>query len=245
MKSVIAIIFLTLSAIAQENGNFLGVNVGGSYPVVPHKAHPPEYRVVNGKIYDVTQLYDTISGRKWPQGWSWFGNGNPGAEVFRVESDGVICNVTFYGSHNQYVFVKNLPMKTGGYAENQMIQFTAMRCGTTNTSSGVLEFWDCGIPTNRPPDEEIAAAKAQAAVEEKKRQKSKEKNYQAQANAIRFLQPQATNGDASAQCELGLHYLNGQGCETNQEQGIYWLQKAAAQGDLRASKKLEQLKQQN
>jgi TPR repeat protein len=69
------------------------------------------------------------------------------------------------------------------------------------------------------------------------------KAYQAQANVIRWLQPQATNGDASAQCSLGEHYLTGQGCETNRTQAIYWLTQASNQGDIEASNKLANLKQ--
>ena len=53
-------------------------------------------------------------------------------------------------------------------------------------------------------NQKIAAKKAEQA-----------KFYAAQARAVLWLQTQATNGDASAQCSLGLHYLNGQGCETN------------------------------
>jgi TPR repeat protein len=77
-------------------------------------------------------------------------------------------------------------------------------------------------------------AKAQEAAQAKK--------FLIQSNAVRWLQPQATNGDASAQCSLGLHYLNGQGCETNREQAIYWLTQAANQGDQEASNKLASLK---
>jgi TPR repeat protein len=53
---------------------------------------------------------------------------------------------------------------------------------------------------------------------------------------------QATNGIASAQCSLGLHYLSGQGCETNMELATEWLQKAAEQVSLEASNKLAELK---
>ncbi len=80
-------------------------------------------------------------------------------------------------------------------------------------------------------NQKIAATKAEQA-----------KLYAAQARAVLWLQTQATNGDASAQCCLGLHYLNGQGCETNLVKAIYWLQKAAAQGDLEASNKLASLR---
>jgi S1-C subfamily serine protease len=87
--------------------------------------------------------------------------------------------------------------------------------------------------------EEIAAA---AAAKELAAQREQQKIYLSQSNAIRWLQLQASNGDASAQCSLGLHYLNGLGCETNPKQAIYWLQKAAEQGNLEASNKLVRLK---
>jgi S1-C subfamily serine protease len=87
-----------------------------------------------------------------------------------------------------------------------------------------------------PEEIKVAQDAAQArAIADKKRA------MQGQIDAVRWLQPQATNGDASAQCSLGLHYLNGQGCETNREQAIYWLQKAADQGNFEASNKLVSL----
>lgn len=61
------------------------------------------------------------------------------------------------------------------------------------------------------------------------------------AKVVTWLLSQATNGDSSAQCSLGLHYLNGQGVETNKALAVEWLKKAADQGDTEASNKLEQL----
>jgi TPR repeat protein len=87
-------------------------------------------------------------------------------------------------------------------------------------------------------------AKAQALIEKQKAEAEKAaraKVYAAQARAVILLQSQATNGSASAQCSLGLRYLNGQGCETNREQAIYWLTQAANQGDQEASNKLASL----
>jgi TPR repeat protein len=68
------------------------------------------------------------------------------------------------------------------------------------------------------------------------------KAYQVQSNAVRRLQSQATHGSASAQCSLGLHYLKGQGCETNRERAVYWLQKAGGQRSFEASNILARLK---
>jgi hypothetical protein len=115
---------------------------------------------------------------------------------------------------------------------------------TAQGGSRTIRKLDYGIPCEAPQKLVERAIAAAAAASKAKEEINRQKIFQAQINTVRWLSPQATNGDASAQCSLGEHYLNGQGCETNQEQGIYWLQKAADQGDLEASNKLEQLKQQ-
>jgi len=123
---------------------------------------------------------------------------------------------------------------------NKEIRVSAMRIGTLTVKGDPLEFYDCGTRYFPPPPtpEQIKAAQdaAQArAIADKK------KAEQGQVNAVKWLQSQATNGSASAQCSLGIHYLNGQGCETNREQAIYWLTQAANQGDQEASNKLASL----
>ncbi|MDR3412085.1 MAG: hypothetical protein P4L87_14275 [Formivibrio sp.] len=134
-------------------------------------------------------------------------------------------------------------------AADQKLEFVAERIGTiravmpdgTPAPGNVLELWEYYVktPPPQPTPEEIAAAKA------KKEQAAKTaaaKAYQGQSNAVLWLQPQATNGSANAQGSLGWHYLNGLGCETNRELGIYWLKKATAQGDIEASNHLARLK---
>ena len=108
------------------------------------------------------------------------------------------------------------------------------------------KIYDCGTPMTEPikivrsyTPEELAALQAREKLEA---QKAKDRGNQSQVNAVKWLQPQATNGSPSAQCSLGLHYLNGQGCETNREAAIYWLRIAADQGNLEASNKLATLK---
>jgi hypothetical protein len=108
---------------------------------------------------------------------------------------------------------------------------------TVSGGSRTIRKLDYGIPCGPAPEfvqQQIEAAKAKA-------EKDKQKAIQLQINAVCWLLSQATNGDASAQCSLGIHYLNGQGCETNREQAIYWLQKSAAQGNIEASNKLASL----
>ena len=109
---------------------------------------------------------------------------------------------------------------------------------TVNGGSRTIKKLDYGIPCDPPAEliqKQNEAAKAKMIA-------IKKKALEGQTNVVHWLLSQATNGSASTQYSLGLHYLNGQGCETNKEQAIFWLQKAAAQGDLQASNKLSALK---
>jgi len=147
------------------------------------------------------------------------------------------------------VLVVNYP--TRGIAEGEKLDIYAVQVGTTNFSGKTIELWDAGLTPEKieqMKEEEAKAqaleAKAQALIEKQKAEAEKAaraKVYAAQARAVILLQSQATNGSASAQCSLGLRYLNGQGCETNREQAIYWLTQAANQGDQEASNKLASL----
>ncbi len=106
-------------------------------------------------------------------------------------------------------------------------------------------FWDYGKPFSgalskfkviyrvRPTG---IIAERQYSSEERKAMKQA-----VDAKAVAWLFSQATNGSASAQCSLGLHYLNGQGVETNTALAIEWLKRAADQGDIEASNKLVKL----
>jgi len=108
---------------------------------------------------------------------------------------------------------------------------------TVMNGSRTIRKLDYGTPCGPAPEfiqQQIEAAKAKAI-------RDKKKNEEVQINTVRWLQSEATNGSASAQYSLGIHYLNGQGCDTNREQAIYWLQKSAAQGNFVASNKLASL----
>ena len=192
------------------------------------------FRKVNGKIYN---------------GLSW---GIISGEVDQKENGILILKNEVYSSvpfvnewrlTTTYAAIKNY---SGSALADQHVKTVAMPVGTYDMGGSPIALFDCGtLPTpeqlRQIKDEE---AKAQALIEKQKAEAQKAaqaKIYAAQARTIIWLQSQATNGDAGAQCNLGEHYLNGQGCETNREQAIYWLQKAAAQGDIEASNKLANL----
>jgi len=221
-----------IAAMAQDSlvrdGNFLGSGPGAFQ--VREPAKPPIIKVVNGKFYDVnhSKLWMPRSGT-----------------IEDISGDEILVM-----GQNENFILKHYP---GEIALTKNVSVMAMNVGTEkfedkgSSWSGVYEAWDCGtVPTpeqlKQIKDEE---AKAQALIEKQKAETQKAaqaKVYAAQAKAIIWLQSQATNGSASAQCSLGFHYLNGQGCETNKEMAVYWLTQAANQGDKEASNTLVKLK---
>lgn len=116
-----------------------------------------------------------------------------------------------------------------------------MQVGTYDWDGTPIKLYDCGTPYV-PPPLTLEQIKAQQEAAKAAAQREYQRQFAAQSNAIVWLQPQATNGDASAQCSLGEHYLTRRGCSTNIALGVYWLQKSAAQGDIEASNKLASLK---
>ena len=110
---------------------------------------------------------------------------------------------------------------------------------TVNGGSRTIKKLDYGIPCGIP----TALVKAAQEAAQARAIADKKKVEQGQIAAVHWLQSQATNGSPSAQYSLGIHYLNGQGCEPNREQAIYWFQQSAAQGNVEASNKLATLKQ--
>lgn len=217
---IISVVALSveLSAPAQEGGNFLGS--GGGVPVA---VAPPEYRSVNGKVYDSNHNPDwnSLSG-----------------QIEDISGSELLISLYSNGS---WVIVKNF---TGVKAIDKLIQIRAMRAGTEEwsgsmkTGNGVYEVWDCGIPY-APSPEQVAAQKK---IKEQKIEAEKIRQWQGDSNAVKWLSSQATNGSAFAQYDLATHYLNGRGCETNRDLAIYWLKVAATNGDMAASNKLASLK---
>ena len=219
--------------------------------IVFSAAAQSDYRVVNGQIYNpsLSKLWKVQHGK-----------------IVDVQENGIILQTFTTNAVYQNVFVQGVgtPGALGGtsdHNEKRLVSSTlipAQRLFITNYSGGamdqeisirsiktvnikiagqVLEEWDAGKPSGPPPPtpEQLAAIKLKQELDTKRA-------LNAQTNAVRWLLSQATNGDVSAQCNLGEHYLIGQGCETNRDLAIQWLRKAADGGSAEASNKLSQLK---
>ena len=77
----------------------------------------------------------------------------------------------------------------------------------------------CPIPQDLAIDAIIKIQKEQ----EKAASQAVQRHKRAEESTVRWLFPQATNGDAEAQCDLGEHLLNGQDAKTNRNEAMYWL----------------------
>ena len=61
-----------------------------------------------------------------------------------------------------------------------------------------------------------------------------------EAESVRWYRKAAAQGNAAAQCNLGISYSNGQGVAKDEAEAVRWFRRAAAQGDADARAALEQ-----
>jgi hypothetical protein len=258
MKIKIAIlVFGCISAMAQSDGNFLGTSPAAFGHTSPEQIKSREERRAIAE-------YNFIPKDPWREiggqtnlakgdGWVQFGG-----KIIEVQPTGIRVNgehgkppLAFSpdGSYEpvEIFFVENYPYQC---AEGENLvsaqHLTAKESGvytypTAIGGTSTIRKLDYGVPCGVPAwfieQQKKQADATQAAIEAQKK-----KAFESQKRAVEWLLSQATNGSASAQCSLGFHYLNGQGVETNKETAVYWLTKAANQGDMEASNKLSQLK---
>jgi len=278
MKIQIAIlVFGCVSAIAQEDGNFLGVNVGNP---AQEKAAQEAAQERQKQLFD-SEYRNFIPKDPWREieGQTNYAKGNGWVQFhgkvlevqpngIRVEGDCVMPGVGTtihpeqgeniptgvgpFTTHVEEFFVNNYPYQCTE-SENLSLSenLTAREVGvyTYQTAMGgsrTIPKLDYGVPCDIPEwfikqqreQADAAHAAAKATIEAQKK-----KAFELQKHAVEWLLSQATNGSASAQCSLGIHYLNGQGVETNKETAVYWLTQAANHGDIEASNTLAKLKE--
>lgn len=92
-------------------------------------------------------------------------------------------------------------------------------------------------PPATPPPQVTTTSKPLTVV----RPKPKSDKDSPTQKLINFQRQRAMSGQASAQYDLGMRYLNGDGLEENAEEGRKWIEKAAKQEYTLAVKKLEEL----
>lgn len=95
-----------------------------------------------------------------------------------------------------------------------------------------------------PPEPTKADPEAMKRAEEARKRFTEEQRVKlagADVKLLAFQRKRATDGEASAQFDLGLRYLTGKGVEKSDSEARVWLQKAAAQGHAKAKAKLAEI----
>ena len=144
------------------------------------------------------------------------------------------ANTPFPPEYADY-FVTNYPYKAmpGGIiaSATRLMAWHVGSCTykTANGESQTISELDYGIPCG--PNPALLAAGKQAQEERRK----------SELRRIEFLERDAADGDSWSQYSLGIHYLHGYGCETNEALGIFWLMKSAKQGNISASNDLQEI----
>ena len=200
----------------------------------------PIYKQFGSKVIDVsnTTALEFQRGKV-----AWVQNGIMGLDAEKA-TEATVINSSVVPTdyvYDRLIAVTNFPdIATASVGKD--VYFKAVKIGLFDGyQDQPIDLYDCGSVYRPPPlsPEQIKAAQEAAKI---RAIANKKRALEGQMNAVRWLQSQATNGDVSAQCSLGEHYLAGLGCETNRDLAIQWLQKAADEGSMEASNKLSQLK---
>ncbi|MGH7942566.1 MAG: hypothetical protein ACREFR_16000 [Limisphaerales bacterium] len=137
-----------------------------------------------------------------------------------------------------FFFVANYPYKAiAGEiipSAERLMAFYSGPC-TYKTARGAWRISELNYGVPCGPDPVLLAAAQKQIQEQEQKERAKD------LRMLGLLERDATNGDSSAQYSLGIHYLRGIGCQTNQVMGIFWLLKATAQGNIAASNDLQQI----
>jgi hypothetical protein len=210
---------------------------------------PPVYRVVEGKVYDISHSVM----------WKHFD-----AECLTVLSDGIILqevkvkrvyktdpvpyaqSIGAYGAPparhlisetrepGKKFFVRDYPSALSP-TTGKRIEGFAMRTGMFQHGNETLEQWDYGVDYTPQPrkltPEEAAAAKTEA----------ERKKAESEAATLKFDLENSEKGSDLYQYRVGLRYLNGNGVPKDLAKARDYLSKAAAQGNKEAAAELAKL----
>jgi TPR repeat protein len=126
---------------------------------------------------------------------------------------------------------------------NASAQITARRLTKRVTDANAANQANQSAPASPAPAQTIVPVPASQpriltnAVPEK----TKEQKEEMLRKTIEFQKKRAETGAPTAQYDLGMRYLNGDGVEKNSELAEKWLRASATNGNSQAAKKLEEL----
>ena len=120
----------------------------------------------------------------------------------------------------------------GGIPEAVFAQINSVTRRTIQGGGLAVTYF--GVATNRPaPATNLVWTY---------REKTEAEKTEMVRKTIEFQTKRADEGFATAQYDLGLRYLTGDGVRRNRDAALLWLRKAADQGHTQAAKKLEELR---
>ena len=216
---------------------------------------PNQYRVFGGRIYnlkfnsgglerisaDVEHIYTKAIQFHWKETRGIFERHSYGGVASgNMMSGGVVSHQV----GNETVFEKQiivLNYPATNVAEGQKLDFSAMKIGTTNFNGSILELWDCGVETDTPPPEEIAAKAAQEKAKAEAKAKAELVKKTSAALALQSNLDAAAKGDLFGLLRMGERYRDGDGVEKNLSKAREYLQKAADAGSPTAQDELTKL----
>lgn len=111
----------------------------------------------------------------------------------------------------------------------------------TNIAPKAAEPAIPGSTQANPTTTTVPAATAAKVAPPKPPEKTKEEKGAATKKIVEFQKRRAAEGYATAQYDLGVRYLKGDGVEKNPEEARKWLEAAAKQGNSMATQKLAEL----
>ena len=218
---------LTLAALAQ-NGNLLGTRAPRQETQeeieqeITSELNGHALRKIDGKIHNLRAEGESKSGI-----------------VVLVDHDVVILKLNNDADVPTYWALKNY----SDAIKNQTVSVRALNVGKYSWGQYPLELWDCGTILTPVEEKKMKGEfdEAQNKIQQDQIEAAQLKKFITNSNEVVRLKLAAWGGSAPAQYSLALHYLSGQGCETNKAIAIHWLKIASDAGDFGASNKLAKL----
>jgi hypothetical protein len=223
----------------------------GTADGIPDERLKGLFRSCEGQSFDLRKLWD------WYESYQ-FGQRPPPADWYRIQgkvlsvsTEGILVSAKDLG--DEPLFLKNYPRESA-LVDGSSIKTLAMLVGRYSYSSAggaakTVRMFDYGkvdeagwLQARRNAERKQAELAAKLEEARILQQRVKEqKLIEADKKALEFQKQQAARGNANAQYDLGLRYLEGRGLAKDTDEGTKLLRAAAKGGSTLAEKKLSEL----
>lgn len=238
IKAVGLFLLLAVNVHAQVDGRELisRGQLGGGRAFIP-KEKPkapeplPDYRVLNGKVYNATIASNWITLRLLA---------NPKITNALVGRRGIAAKRFNNGGYYD-VFEEGPLAEIRNGVKSVFNEYRVVFIGTEDRNGQPIEIYDAGRPATRT-EVEAEIARRQAEANESSLTAAERERKLMAPKVLAYQSQQASNGSPSFQLILGKRYLTGDGVETNLALARHWLQSACTNGEPQATNLLTQIK---